>query len=208
MGEESRTQAFRIVTRFQCQTFQEALELPPRPNAEGIVVHFTDLDKRLKIKQADYVALHRILTNTTERTIWEFLVVAACKDLIPADKPKHWGSLLGLDPARAVEILEAGDKWMDLLLKDVPDEFYTWVHATVEKLTKAAEDYKVKVTAEGLRLKEENPDRRDFARKVSGTALGGLLFQVYDGRDITTQAWRAIYPPPGKPFFAASEDVA
>lgn len=55
-------------------TLRQALALEPRPNAEGIVVRFLALDGPLiKIKQEDYVALHRIITGLNERTVWEHL---------------------------------------------------------------------------------------------------------------------------------------
>jgi RNA ligase len=58
---------------FGYKNFQEAIAAQPRPGAEGMVVHFIDLDKRLKIKQPDYVMLHRIVTGLNERTVWEHL---------------------------------------------------------------------------------------------------------------------------------------
>jgi RNA ligase len=51
-------------------TLYDLLQLPPRPNAEGWVV-WTDPYTALKIKQDDYVALHKIVTNLSERTVWE-----------------------------------------------------------------------------------------------------------------------------------------
>lgn len=44
----------------------------PRPNAEGYVVRF-DSGLRLKLKYADYVRLHRLLTQVSSKSIWELL---------------------------------------------------------------------------------------------------------------------------------------
>lgn len=55
------------------RTLREALELSPRENAEGIVVRFKDTHEMLKIKQDDYVALHRIVTGLNERVVWSRL---------------------------------------------------------------------------------------------------------------------------------------
>lgn len=66
--------AFKIVERFECATLADALALPPRPNAEGIVVRCLNTGGMVKIKQEDYVALHRIVTGLTARTVWEHLV--------------------------------------------------------------------------------------------------------------------------------------
>lgn len=44
-----------------------------RPNAEGLVLTLMRTDDRVKIKQADYVALHRIVTGLNARTVWEHM---------------------------------------------------------------------------------------------------------------------------------------
>ncbi len=45
-------------------------ELPQQPNEEGYVIRFKS-GLRLKIKNAEYLRLHRIVTQTSEKTIWE-----------------------------------------------------------------------------------------------------------------------------------------
>ncbi|HVV11624.1 RNA ligase [Amycolatopsis sp.] len=63
--------------------FRDALVAPPRPNAEGLVVHFLDTDERVKIKQDDYVALHKIVTGLNEVVVWEALKLGgAYEDLL------------------------------------------------------------------------------------------------------------------------------
>lgn len=56
-------------------TLAAALAAPPRPGKEGLVVHLWDADERVKIKQEDYVTLHKIVTGLTARTVWEHLLV-------------------------------------------------------------------------------------------------------------------------------------
>lgn len=58
---------------FPFESLAEALAAPPRTNAEGYVIYFHETGARVKIKQDDYVALHRIVTGWNERTIWEHL---------------------------------------------------------------------------------------------------------------------------------------
>lgn len=55
------------------KTFQEALEAKPRPNSEGLVVHFINSDQRVKLKQEDYVELHRIVSNLDAQVVWDYL---------------------------------------------------------------------------------------------------------------------------------------
>jgi|SRR5690625_1561843 len=51
-------------------TYQEILRKPPRPNKEGVVVETGD-GRRVKIKQQDYIDLHRIVTNISPKNSWE-----------------------------------------------------------------------------------------------------------------------------------------
>jgi len=46
--------------------------LPERPNSEGYVVTFAS-GVRAKVKHAEYVRLHKILTGVSSRTVWEYL---------------------------------------------------------------------------------------------------------------------------------------
>lgn len=55
------------------RTLAEALALAPRPGAEGLVATLRDGGVKLKIKQADYLRLHKIVTGTTPLTVWEHL---------------------------------------------------------------------------------------------------------------------------------------
>lgn len=51
--------------------FVDALSFPDRPGKEGIIIRSgTNI---VKLKQADYVELHRIVTNLSPKTIWEML---------------------------------------------------------------------------------------------------------------------------------------
>jgi RNA ligase len=55
------------------QTFQEALSIGPRAGKEGLVVRSLNTDTMVKIKQEDYIRLHRIVTGLNQRTVWEML---------------------------------------------------------------------------------------------------------------------------------------
>lgn len=193
---------------FTFGTLAEALAAPPRPGAEGVVVRFPDHDHvMIKLKQDDYVALHRIITNTTARKVWEFVVVSECAHLI--SKPKHWGSLLGLDPARAAEILAIGPGWLDKLTADVPDEFHQWLTATIDGLHTSAAALTAELVAETARLQAIHGNNRAalFAEAKQAPHFGEVMLLI-DGRDITTNVWRAVYPDAGGPWLAHGEDVA
>src|SRR6266702_1628334 len=85
---------------FEADTFQQALEMPPRPNAEGSVVHFHDSDTSLKIKQIDYLQAHAIVTRTSTKTIWKTLSeggdIRTITELVP-DEFAQWTEQVAAD---------------------------------------------------------------------------------------------------------------
>lgn len=62
-----------VVEKFDANSFEEALRLPPRLNREGIVIYFENTGARLKIKQEDYLIAHRFVSNLTPKNIWQNL---------------------------------------------------------------------------------------------------------------------------------------
>lgn len=53
-------------------TLRDVLEREPRKNAEGYVIWLTR-NRAIKLKQADYLALHRIVSNLTVKEVWRQL---------------------------------------------------------------------------------------------------------------------------------------
>lgn len=52
-------------------SYEAALQTPVPADKEGYVVHFTNSDKRVKLKGAEYIKLHKIMTNMTKISVWE-----------------------------------------------------------------------------------------------------------------------------------------
>lgn len=48
-------------------------EFMNRPNSEGVVIHNQDSNERLKLKQEDYIELHKVMTGLNDRQLWEWL---------------------------------------------------------------------------------------------------------------------------------------
>jgi RNA ligase len=44
-----------------------------RPNAEGVVIHAVNRDIRVKVKQADYLELHKVATGLNKKQLWQWL---------------------------------------------------------------------------------------------------------------------------------------
>jgi RNA ligase len=59
---------------FVYRTLAEALAAPPRTGAEGMVVRQRGTDRMIKLKQEDYVRLHKIVFGLTEKSVWRAVV--------------------------------------------------------------------------------------------------------------------------------------
>ncbi|UYM26619.1 RNA ligase [Arthrobacter phage Bauer] len=146
-------------------SFAEALAAEPRKNSEGLVVHFRTSDVRVKIKQDDYVALHRIVTGWNERTIWERLASGQSLDLLIEGLPDEFhkwatGIADGLTAKHTILINEACTEHLSILNR-MPSG---WT-------------------------------RKDYALEAAKRPLfRPALFQLLDGRDISDWAWKQIYP--------------
>lgn len=71
-SEDYYQQGFEHLTRTEylgAMSYAEALELPNRSDREGVVIRTRD-DRVVKVKQQDYVDLHRIITNLTPKNTW------------------------------------------------------------------------------------------------------------------------------------------
>ena len=150
---------------FPYATFAEALSAPPRKNSEGLVVHFRDSDVRIKIKQADYVALHKIVTGWNERTIWEMLATGKDYATLLAGVPDEFH-------AWAMGIAES--------LNNSYDGHVGMAHAIHHGI---------------LETLPEGFERRDYANATAlYPEARPALFQLLDGRDISEWAWKKIRP--------------
>lgn len=65
----------RKARRFYYQTLREALEAPPRPNAEGYVIYLPEMDVRVKLKQEDYLKLHRAVFFFNEKKVYDLMTI-------------------------------------------------------------------------------------------------------------------------------------
>jgi RNA ligase len=76
-----------VVEQFHFDNLAQALNASPRPGAEGIVIWFVGSSLRVKVKQAEYVRLHKLVTELSSRRIWEALAsgddVSVWLDAVP-----------------------------------------------------------------------------------------------------------------------------
>ena len=155
-------------------TLRELLELPPRPNAEGWVVQFED-GTRVKVKQEDYIRLHRIVTGLNELTVWEWL-----RD--------HDGGISGL----VATLPEEFESWVTTVADGLREQ-------TAGILSDAGEAvYDAKQVLKGRGIEEgHSPDyRKEFALLVKDHPLSGLAFSIEAGQyeRARAAAWKMVRP--------------
>lgn len=164
---------------FDYPTLADALAAEPRPNAEGVVVRFLLTDELVKIKQDDYVALHRIVTGLNERTVWQMLGDGATVDEIKAPLPEEFWPWVETVAARllgqASAIEHAARALHDLIVGDLPEG---WT-------------------------------RKDYAlRATVSPTWSGYLFQLLDGKDPAPAIWKALRPTNPQTLVKVTEDTA
>jgi RNA ligase len=101
--------------------------------------------------------------------------------------------------ARTIWDLLANSQPLDDLISVVPDEFYEWVHATVDTLHERFTDieHDAKQT---LTLVDRHAGRREQAEIIKLGPFPGVTFAMLDGKDYAAQIWKLIRPEATKPF--------
>lgn len=150
---------------FEYANLHDALAAEPRPGAEGLCVRYVDRSHIVKVKQEDYVRLHRIVTGLSERSVWEHMT-----------NGDPFGDLLAPLPDEL-------HGWAT----DVWDRLCGDLDATVTDAINAHADL--------LRLLPEGFERRDYAHLAKERSpLTPLLFQLLDGKNIRPSILRNLKP--------------
>lgn len=153
-----------VVESFGYATLAEALAAPARDGREGLVVHFVDADTRVKIKYADYVRLHRLVTGLTPRTVWDVLANGGDLDELTAPLPDEFHVWVG---GIAAELT-----------------------AAVEARAAAVEAAFAEITA----ALPAGWGRKEFAARAVRSQFRGELFLRLDGKDYRPGLWQRVRP--------------
>ncbi|RZS29834.1 RNA ligase [Herbihabitans rhizosphaerae] len=202
-GQNSVGWAGPIVESFGYRTFAEALAAPARPGREGLVVHFAS-GLRVKIKQNDYVTLHRLLTGFTARRLWQRAAVhaiAAADANVPA---KRIAQALKLDPAD-VDGIMADPDWRATIRRIAPEEFTDWIDTTIADLARQVRELIVSVEHDLAGLRDL--PRAEVAARVKDHPHKSMVFAALDGRSLVPQAWAHVRPEHEQPYFARPEEA-
>lgn len=158
------------------RTFRELVTDLARPNSEGWVVWLSG-HKAVKIKQPDYVELHRIVTGMNRKTIWQWL--------------KDDGPLVTRE--RIAELPDELFEWATGVEQELLHQFHlrmldldiAWV-----ELHEIAEDLGIDFT-----------DQKEFAltvQKYAGKAIQGHMFALRSGKPIDEKIWKELEPVGGE----------
>lgn len=168
-------------TVFAEMDLPSALARAPRPNAEGVVVRYMsgpDKGLMVKIKQDDYVLLHRLITGMNARTVWEHLREGTSPATICRGIPEEFWPWV---EEVAAELLEAHQL--------IAEEAYADYEFIKNKLP-------------------EGWTRKDFALMAVESEYKAYLFQLLDGKSIMDAIWKNVKPSGERSMKYISEDVA
>ncbi len=171
----------------EASNMAEALAIPDRPNREGVVVRVLSDDPakqmQVKIKQADYIRLHRLLSSVSKKGVRSTVRESkgTIGDLIAIGRT---GEIRRLDKVReAMEFFENGGSPLHVKLRDEQEANFT--RAIMPKAATLAKAYD---TIMGYSEKhfEGNPKvlMKDFALSVSqkDPSERAALLQFYGAR--------------------------
>jgi len=166
-------------------------------DAEGWVIRFAS-GARAKIKIAEYVRLHKVLTGINARDVWRALAATVIGDRIEA---KRVAQALNCSAAEIEAMRQVPDP-IGAILDNVPDEFDQWVRGICAQLTEHADALLSEIEAEFAELAPLRADRGAFARAAQKLApeIRAALFLMLDGKGLALHIWRTVKPETTTPF--------
>lgn len=182
----TEAKGFGCTLIFDEMTFAEALALPPRPNAEGIVVTNQAGTFMLKIKQEDYVRLHRIISGLSVKSVWQMMRDDLDSYDIQRDLPEEFWP------------------WVDETYNELAAQFRAVRYGaliTHMQIMKEVTDF--------YHDKDVRTMRKEYAKLAVKFPYKGLLFKLLDNHDVDDVVFKMIEPKGEQPRpFARGEDVA
>lgn len=154
-----------MIDTFPYRSLREALAAEPRPGMEGLCIRYLDRPEIVKVKQEDYVRLHRIVTGLSEKRVWEYMS----------------------DGKRLTDLLEPLPDELHQWARDV------WLD--IEATLNAHHDDAHRVHREIIESLPTGWQRKDYAEMaVRHGGLRAYLFQILDNRDPRPSILRSLKP--------------
>lgn len=139
-----------------------------RPNAEGLVIRCGS--EMVKMKQEDYVALHKLVTGLNERAVWERLSAGESRDSICASLPDEFHD------------------FVDKVADELESQFIKIYHGSHQSYC----DILNKMPGKSSLSKSEW--RKLFASYAVKMPDYDLLFSYLDNRPVEESIWKMIRP--------------
>lgn len=135
-----------------------------RPNAEGVVIYASG-GRAVKMKQDDYIALHRIVSNLTPKEIWRQLREGTYEQYLPSVPDEFYGEVTYI----------AGNLIADYSF--IESSAIQWLEQLKRENQPTRKDQALWI--------QNNVEPRE---------IHGLMFSLLDDRDISDAIWRMIEP--------------
>lgn len=166
-------------------------------DAEGWVLRYAS-GIRAKVKLAEYVRLHKVLTGVNARDVWRCLAVSVIGDRVDA---KRTAQALNCSTAD-IEALRKIPNPLASILDNVPDEFDAWVRGICADLTAHADALLAEIEDAFEDLAPLREDRGAFARAAQqlDPTVRAAMFLMLDGKELALHIWRTIKPEVSTPF--------
>jgi len=170
-----------VVDEHPFDTAADAIGATHRTNAEGFVIHFTDDDLRVKVKHDEYVRLHRIFTDVSERRIWEAL---------SAD----------------IDITD----WLDGVPDEIYSFVRTTRESMLARYATTENELHEHLSSILAKLPVGH-SRREFAEAVTRLGetypLANAVFALADGKNPSRSIWATLRPDEHRPLFSRHVDT-
>jgi len=173
--DEMVNEGWDIVNRYDGVNDYTKLKKVISNDSEGYVIRFSG-GMRMKIKGDEYVRLHRILTNFSNKDIWE---------LLKNGEP--------LEPFLE-RVPDEFDKWVKAVVMNLRYSFYS----IYERAGKLHDGFRYGKYND----KEVEPTKKEFAEyaKQFPKELSAVMFKMWDKKPYDHLIWSMIKPKYQKPF--------
>ena len=159
-----------VVEVMPYKSISEALGHTDRKNAEGFVIRSHNF--MVKLKQPDYLELHRLVTNASPRTVWEQLKAGKSKSQIVSAFPDEFHDYIAgmIDPL---------NDQFDARGREIMNDFFDVVNDVASRT--------------GLMVNEPQ-FRKVFAKNVAKHPDRKYMFLLLDERSIRDVLWSELRP--------------
>jgi RNA ligase len=173
-------------SEWEDQKLGTVLAAPPRPNAEGFVLRRVMTNDLVKVKQEDYLELHRIVFGLSTRRIYEAVVAGRTLEDILAPLPDEFHAWT---TAVHNELYAKFRKRHNKLIEQYATTM-AWAHKG--GMCGLYED------ESGHEWTVDRSERKEIAQLFSELDDPWAMFALLDDREIAPKIWKELEPPAGQ----------